>query len=174
MALGIIGMNVLGTCIASVAAQKGAEVLCTDLDEEIVKGLEEGELPGYERGLQELFNVHVKKGLITITTNYRKSIEGISFNSDLRDHRERSNVTGFKTGGKGYSPYRTLLKKRYGRHLNRYFAAGHSRENGNITQYLFRRKRSKGKRLCRLRTSKPALWETTRYLDVYPSLYSRV
>jgi len=78
MALGIIGMNVLGTCIASVAAQKGAEVLCTDLDEEIVKGLEEGELPGYERGLQELFNVHVKKGLITITTNYRKSIEKAS------------------------------------------------------------------------------------------------
>lgn len=78
MALGIIGMNVLGTCIASVAAQKGVEVLCTDLDEEIVKGIEEGELAGYERGLQELFNVHVKKGLITVTSNYQRSIERAS------------------------------------------------------------------------------------------------
>ena len=61
---GYVGL-VTGTCLAQV----GNNVLCVDIDENKIKRLQEGEIPIYEPGLEDMVKENVKAGRLHFTTD---------------------------------------------------------------------------------------------------------
>jgi UDPglucose 6-dehydrogenase len=56
--IGVIGTGYVGLVTAAGFAQLGHEVWCIDIDEEKVRGLEQGRIPIFEPGLEELVARH--------------------------------------------------------------------------------------------------------------------
>lgn len=61
---GYVGL-VTGTCLAQV----GNDVICVDIDEEKIKRLNNGEIPIYEPGLEDMVHANVKAGRLRFTTD---------------------------------------------------------------------------------------------------------
>jgi len=66
---GYVGL-VSGTCLAEV----GNDVLCLDVDPEKIRILEEGGIPIYEPGLQEMVRRNVAAGRLHFTTNVEEAV----------------------------------------------------------------------------------------------------
>ena len=66
---GYVGL-VSGTCVAEV----GNDVLCLDVDPAKIKILEEGGIPIYEPGLQEMVQRNVAAGRLHFTTDVEKAV----------------------------------------------------------------------------------------------------
>ncbi len=66
---GYVGL-VSGTCLAEV----GNDVLCLDVDPEKIRILEEGGIPIYEPGLQEMVRRNVAAGRLHFTTDVEKAV----------------------------------------------------------------------------------------------------
>ncbi|MGC3984931.1 MAG: UDP-glucose/GDP-mannose dehydrogenase family protein [Pseudorhodoferax sp.] len=66
---GYVGL-VSGTCLAEV----GNDVLCLDVDPEKIRILEEGGIPIYEPGLQEVVRRNVAAGRLHFTTSIEKAV----------------------------------------------------------------------------------------------------
>nr|WP_145544892.1 UDP-glucose/GDP-mannose dehydrogenase family protein [Variovorax boronicumulans] len=66
---GYVGL-VSGTCLAEV----GNDVLCLDVDPEKIRILEEGGIPIYEPGLQEMVRRNVAAGRLHFTTSVEKAV----------------------------------------------------------------------------------------------------
>jgi len=67
---GYVGL-VSGTCMAEV----GNDVLCLDVDPEKIRILEEGGIPIYEPGLQEMVRRNVAAGRLSFTTSVEKAVQ---------------------------------------------------------------------------------------------------
>lgn len=67
---GYVGL-VSGTCLAEV----GNDVLCLDLDPAKIKILEDGGIPIYEPGLQEMVSRNVAAGRLHFTTDIEKAVQ---------------------------------------------------------------------------------------------------
>jgi UDPglucose 6-dehydrogenase len=67
---GYVGL-VSGTCLAEV----GNDVLCLDVDPAKIKILEEGGIPIYEPGLQEMVSRNVVAGRLHFTTDVEKAVQ---------------------------------------------------------------------------------------------------
>ncbi len=67
---GYVGL-VSGTCLAEV----GNDVLCLDVDPEKIRILEEGGIPIYEPGLQEMVRRNVAAGRLHFTTDVEKAVQ---------------------------------------------------------------------------------------------------
>jgi UDPglucose 6-dehydrogenase len=67
---GYVGL-VSGTCLAEV----GNDVLCLDVDPEKIRILEEGGIPIYEPGLQEMVQRNVAAGRLHFTTDIEKAVQ---------------------------------------------------------------------------------------------------
>ena len=67
---GYVGL-VSGTCLAEV----GNDVLCLDVDPEKIRILEEGGIPIYEPGLQEMVARNVAAGRLHFTTDIQKAVQ---------------------------------------------------------------------------------------------------
>ncbi|MFT3717855.1 UDP-glucose dehydrogenase family protein [Pseudorhodoferax sp.] len=67
---GYVGL-VSGTCLAEV----GNDVLCLDLDPEKIRILEEGGIPIYEPGLQDMVRRNVAAGRLHFTTSIEKAVD---------------------------------------------------------------------------------------------------
>jgi UDPglucose 6-dehydrogenase len=67
---GYVGL-VSGTCLAEV----GNDVLCLDVDPEKIRILEEGGIPIYEPGLQEMVRRNVAAGRLHFTTDIARAVE---------------------------------------------------------------------------------------------------
>ncbi len=67
---GYVGL-VSGTCLAEV----GNDVLCLDLDAEKIRILEEGGIPIYEPGLQDMVKRNVAAGRLHFTTNVEAAVQ---------------------------------------------------------------------------------------------------
>ncbi|PZP96686.1 MAG: UDP-glucose 6-dehydrogenase [Variovorax paradoxus] len=67
---GYVGL-VSGTCLAEV----GNDVLCLDVDPEKIRILEEGGIPIYEPGLQEMVRRNVAAGRLHFTTSIEKAVD---------------------------------------------------------------------------------------------------
>jgi UDPglucose 6-dehydrogenase len=67
---GYVGL-VSGTCLAEV----GNDVLCLDVDPAKIKILEEGGIPIYEPGLQEMVSRNVAAGRLHFTTDVEKAVK---------------------------------------------------------------------------------------------------
>lgn len=67
---GYVGL-VSGTCLAEV----GNDVLCLDVDPEKIRVLEEGGIPIYEPGLQDMVRRNVAAGRLHFTTDIEKAVQ---------------------------------------------------------------------------------------------------
>ncbi len=63
MKISVIGTGYVGLVAGSCFAETGNDVICMDVDEKKIAGLQRGRIPIYEPGLQELIrrNVHEKR-----------------------------------------------------------------------------------------------------------------
>ncbi len=71
---GYVGLTT-GACFADL----GNKVVCVDIDEAKIAGLEQGKLPIYEPGLQEMVERNAKMGRLEFTTSYLEGLEGAEF-----------------------------------------------------------------------------------------------
>ena len=67
---GYVGL-VSGTCLAEV----GNDVLCLDVDPEKIRILEEGGIPIYEPGLQDMVRRNVVAGRLRFTTDVERAVQ---------------------------------------------------------------------------------------------------
>src|SRR5579872_1153962 len=73
--LAVVGLWHLGTVTAACAAAAGHEVTGIDDDEQRVSGLQQGELPVREPGLDQLIAVQIKSGRLRFTSK-REAVSG--------------------------------------------------------------------------------------------------
>jgi len=79
MRLCVIGIGYVGLVSGACFAEAGNHVICVDSDARKIEGLCRGEIPIYERGLEEIVRSTVKAGRLRFTTDLK---EGVS-HSDI-------------------------------------------------------------------------------------------
>ena len=75
MKVSVIGTGYVGLVAAAGFADHGNEVLCADIDEGKIKRLEDGEIPIYEPGLEDLVERNVEAGRLKFTTSNKAAAE---------------------------------------------------------------------------------------------------
>ena len=70
----VIGLNVFGLAYSACLAKAGIKILATDLDDELVMGIQEAAMPSFETGLDQYYQEAVNTQNLEITTNVRKVI----------------------------------------------------------------------------------------------------
>lgn len=75
MKIAVIGTGYVGLVSGTCYAETGNTVTCVDIDEKKVKKLQQGEVPIFERGLDEIFERNVKQGRLFFTTSLAEGIK---------------------------------------------------------------------------------------------------
>ncbi|NEI45935.1 UDP-glucose 6-dehydrogenase, partial [Rhizobium leguminosarum] len=70
----IIGSGYVGLVAGTCFADSGNDVACVDIDERKIRMLQEGQVPIYEPGLEELIRKNVKEKRLTFTTNLAEGV----------------------------------------------------------------------------------------------------
>jgi len=74
MKISVIGTGYVGLVSGACFAQMGNSVTCVDIDAKKIKSLEEGIIPIYEPGLEEMVLENYKSGTLKFTTNAKSAI----------------------------------------------------------------------------------------------------
>lgn len=77
MEVGVVGMTVFGVAFAATTAQLGMKTYITDRDEELLNGLQEGELPGYEVNLDKLVAEGLDSGMLVTKARLREVVKAV-------------------------------------------------------------------------------------------------
>ena len=75
MHITMIGTGYVGLVSGAGLADFGLQVICVDKDADRIHGLNRGEIPFYEPGLEELVERNVKNGRLSFTTDLRMAVE---------------------------------------------------------------------------------------------------
>ena len=70
----VIGVGYVGLVAGVCFAESGNEVVCVDIDEQKIARLLRGELPIYERGLEELLERNAKEGRLRFSTRIEDGV----------------------------------------------------------------------------------------------------
>lgn len=70
----MIGTGYVGLVTGTCFAESGNDVICLDVDESKVQRLQQGDLPIYEPGLEELVRRNTASGRLSFTTSYADAI----------------------------------------------------------------------------------------------------
>lgn len=73
MKISVIGAGYVGLVTGACLSEVGNDVMCFDIDAEKVRKLQQGEIPIYEPGLQELIARNVKGGRLHFTDDMERS-----------------------------------------------------------------------------------------------------
>lgn len=113
MNIAIVGSGYVGLVSGACFADTGANVTCVDVDEEKIQRLQNGIIPIYEPGLDELVLKNVKAGRLKFTT----SLEEILDNQEIV-----FSAVGTPPDEDGSADLKYVLQvaKTIGRHLNKY------------------------------------------------------
>ncbi|RKG60650.1 UDP-glucose/GDP-mannose dehydrogenase family protein [Corallococcus sp. AB011P] len=74
MRIAIIGSGYVGLVAGTCFADSGNDVACVDIDERKIRMLQDGQVPIYEPGLEELIRKNVKEKRLTFTTNLTEGV----------------------------------------------------------------------------------------------------
>ena len=75
MHITMIGTGYVGLVSGAGLADFGMQVICVDKDADRIHGLNRGEIPFYEPGLEELVERNVKNGRLSFTTDLKTAVE---------------------------------------------------------------------------------------------------
>lgn len=75
MKIAVIGTGYVGLVSGTCYAETGNTVTCVDIDEKKIKKLQEGEIPIFERGLEDIFERNAKQERLFFTTNLAEGIK---------------------------------------------------------------------------------------------------
>jgi len=76
MKIAVIGTGYVGLVSGTCFAETGNTVTCVDIDKTKVEKMNNGQVPIYETGLEELFLRNKKQGRLLFTSNLKEGIEG--------------------------------------------------------------------------------------------------
>ncbi|MDD2786217.1 MAG: UDP-glucose/GDP-mannose dehydrogenase family protein [Patescibacteria group bacterium] len=77
MKITIIGTGYVGLVSGACLAELGHQVICLDVQVEKIEMLNQGKMPIYEQGLDELVHRNVKAGRLSFTSSYEQAIPGM-------------------------------------------------------------------------------------------------
>jgi UDPglucose 6-dehydrogenase len=77
--IAVIGTGYVGLVTGVCLADLGNRVVCVDISEEKIEKLNQGEMPIYEPGLEDLVERNVRAGRLTFTTSYREGLQDAEF-----------------------------------------------------------------------------------------------
>lgn len=76
MRIAVVGTGYVGLVTGTCFAETGNTVTCVDIDKAKVERMNQGEVPIYETGLEELFHRNKKQGRLLFTSDLKEGIEG--------------------------------------------------------------------------------------------------
>ncbi|MCF8030255.1 MAG: UDP-glucose/GDP-mannose dehydrogenase family protein [Desulfohalobiaceae bacterium] len=79
MRICIVGTGYVGLVTAACFAEMGSQVFCVDIDEEVVRELNQGGVHIYEPGLEDLVRKNLEAGRLGFTTDLQAGQEGALF-----------------------------------------------------------------------------------------------
>ncbi|HEY3371369.1 MAG TPA: UDP-glucose/GDP-mannose dehydrogenase family protein [Prolixibacteraceae bacterium] len=74
MKISVVGTGYVGLVSGTCFSQTGVDVVCVDVDEKKINKLNNGQIPIYEPGLEDIFKYNVEKGRLLFTTNLEESL----------------------------------------------------------------------------------------------------
>ncbi len=75
MKLAIVGTGYVGLVSGTCFSDLGHDVLCVDIDQKKIDTLNQGHIPIYEPGLEEMVHTNVEQGRLQFTTDIRRAVE---------------------------------------------------------------------------------------------------
>ncbi len=75
MKISVVGTGYVGLVSGTCFAETGINVTCVDVDEKKIEKLNNGIIPIYEPGLEDIYKKNVDKGRLRFTTNLAESLE---------------------------------------------------------------------------------------------------
>ncbi|TNF42614.1 MAG: UDP-glucose/GDP-mannose dehydrogenase family protein, partial [Bacteroidetes bacterium] len=75
MKIVVVGTGYVGLVSGTCFAETGIDVVCVDIDSRKIDLLNNGQIPIYEPGLEDIYKKNVEKGRLTFTTNLVESIK---------------------------------------------------------------------------------------------------
>jgi len=75
----VVGVGYVGLVTAACFADLGNRVIAVDIVEKKIEGLNRGEMPIYEPGLEELVSRNMQAGRLSFTTSYQDGLTGSDF-----------------------------------------------------------------------------------------------
>ena len=80
MHVSVVGTGYVGLVVGACLADTGHDVICVDVDEEKVARLNEGHIPIYEPGLEEIVRLNRKAGRLSFTTDLESAVRASLIN----------------------------------------------------------------------------------------------
>lgn len=74
MRLAVIGTGYVGLVTGACFSEMGHDVVCVDIDEAKIKSLQDGQIPIYEPGLEEMVQANVEQGRLSFTTDLADAV----------------------------------------------------------------------------------------------------
>lgn len=75
MKLAIVGTGYVGLVSGTCFSDLGHDVVCVDIDEEKIEALNQGRIPIYEPGLEEMVHTNVEQGRLQFSTDIQRAVE---------------------------------------------------------------------------------------------------